>query len=282
MVAPFWGDVDTRDEASGVAYYRFLDGNNDGSDDTMVVTWDNVGYYSTHADLTNTFQVAISDGTNPQMGIGNNICYSFDDMGWTTGDASGGEGGFGGSPATVGVNRGDGTDFFQIGRFDHPGTDYQGTEGISGVDWLDGQDFCFSVGEFGENLPPFAIDLPPSGELWVDAALGEILDETFTFIGPEVGQQVMFDALGDPDGAITDGLLYTAMGGDPGLVSLYWAPGAGLIGHSYELTFNFHDDYSGPGGPAYASETVTIHIVPEPVAGLLLAICALIVIKRRA
>src|SRR5262249_53506594 len=56
MVAPFWGDVDTRNAASGAVYYK-VTGN------TMVVTWDNVGYFNTHADRTNTFQVAISDGT---------------------------------------------------------------------------------------------------------------------------------------------------------------------------------------------------------------------------
>ncbi|MBK7573604.1 MAG: hypothetical protein IPI10_19160 [Bacteroidetes bacterium] len=35
---------------------------------------------------------------------------------WTTGDASGGTGGFIGTPATVGVNNGNGIDYIQIGN----------------------------------------------------------------------------------------------------------------------------------------------------------------------
>ena len=38
-------------------------------------------------------------------------------------------GGFGGAPATVGVNHGNGVDFFQIGLFDHAGNDYDGPGG---------------------------------------------------------------------------------------------------------------------------------------------------------
>src|SRR5262249_40873786 len=137
MVAPFWADVDTRNGNSGAVYYQYVDGNSNGSIDTLVVTWDNVGYYNQRADHLNTFQVAISDGTNPHMGLGNNVCFSYDDMDWTTGEASGGVGGVGGTPATVGVNAGNGSDFFQFGRFDHHGNDYDGPGGNNdGVDAL--------------------------------------------------------------------------------------------------------------------------------------------------
>ncbi len=155
MVAPFWGDVDTRsllDEA-GVVWMTSGPG-------WFAVTWDHVGYFSSHTDLQNTFQLIISDGSaDAPPGAGNNVCFCYGDMNWTTGDASGGSGGFGGFPATAGVNKGDGIDFFNIGRFDHAGSDYAGPEGISGVDWLDGSNICYSVG--GEtNQCPVALNFP--------------------------------------------------------------------------------------------------------------------------
>jgi hypothetical protein len=57
--------------------------------------------------------------TDPMLPNGNNVAFCYGDMQWTTGSASqGGTGGFGGVPSTVGVNKGDGTNFIQIGRFD--------------------------------------------------------------------------------------------------------------------------------------------------------------------
>jgi hypothetical protein len=131
MVAPFWADVDTR-SANGQVWYKI-------TDNTLIVIWDIVGYFNQHGDKRNTFEVAISDGTNTTMGLGNNLCFSYGNMQWTTGDASGGVGGFGGVPATVGANRGNGEDSFQIGRFVHRGTDYDGPFGSNdGVDYLIG------------------------------------------------------------------------------------------------------------------------------------------------
>ena len=140
MLGTFWADVDTRG-GYGDVYFKSIPGKN-----TFVVTWDAVGYYSYQGDKRNTFQIAISDGTNPDLGLGNNVCFSYNDMQWTTGSASGGSGGFWGTPATVGVNKGDGVAFAQIGRFDHPGTDYDGPGGSAdGVDYLDGQRFFFNI-----------------------------------------------------------------------------------------------------------------------------------------
>ncbi len=148
MVAPFWGDVDTRNagggetegqDGSGVVYYK-------SEANRFTITWDAVGYYNQNADKVNTFQVILTDGTDPLIGVGNNIAFSFGDMQWTTGDASGGSNGFGGSPATVGANRGDGANFALIGRFDHDGVDYDGPGGnADGVSYLDDKIFAFDV-----------------------------------------------------------------------------------------------------------------------------------------
>jgi hypothetical protein len=98
MLAPFLADVDTRGTATGSVYYKIIDGN------TMAVAWVNVGHFSyVGSDKVNTFQVIISNGMGTIAGTQqNNACFCYGDMQWATG----GENGFGGTPATVGANKG--------------------------------------------------------------------------------------------------------------------------------------------------------------------------------
>ena len=46
MIAPFWGDVDTGNPNNfvGDVWMKFVDSGPPAGDDTLVVTWDNVGY----------------------------------------------------------------------------------------------------------------------------------------------------------------------------------------------------------------------------------------------
>lgn len=156
MIAPFWADVDTRDStltaSIGNVWYKL-------TPNALVVVWDHVGYYSMHGDKTNTFQLVISDGTDPLIPIGNNVSFCYADMQWTTGDASSGALGFGGVPATVGVNYGNGVDYFQVGRFDQPGTGFDGPYNNSDqVDFLDNMEMYFNVaGASSSNTPPMII-----------------------------------------------------------------------------------------------------------------------------
>ena len=139
MIAPFWADVDTRNTACGDAAYKLFT-------NYMIVTWENVGWFSQNCSPVNTFQVIISDGNAPIIGVGNNIQFRYGDMAWTTGTASGG-GPFGGTPATVGFNSGDNVNFEQIGRFNVDSDDYDGPFGTNdGVHWLDNKCFAFSSG----------------------------------------------------------------------------------------------------------------------------------------
>lgn len=182
MVAPFWGDVDTGDPNNelGVVSYCV-------DDHRMVVTWDSVGYYNTHGDLRNTFQLIITDGTDPLIGIGNNVCFNYQDMTWTTGDASQGVNGFGGIPAVVGANLGDGVSYIQIGTFDHEGTDYDGPIGANdGVSWLDYRSFVFSTVTPIANIPPLV-----SGNVLCDTIRlcdSETFDFGAEFYSPEPDQ----------------------------------------------------------------------------------------------
>lgn len=138
MVAPFWGDVDTRDSASGLVYYKI-------TPTALIVRWDNVGYFPSASDKLNDFQLIITDGTDPLLPAGTNVGYCYNDMQWTTGSASGGIGGFGGTPSTVGANEGDGSSFIQMGRFGDSSNVYDGPfANADGIDWLDDQQFYFN------------------------------------------------------------------------------------------------------------------------------------------
>jgi len=176
MIAPFWGDVDL----GGVGEVWYL-----VTPTAVYINWVGVGYFNEQTNLTNTFQLIITDGTDPLIGVGNNVAFFYDDMAWTTGSASGGSGGFGGTPATVGINAGNGVDFIQIGRFDHSGDDYDGPGGNNdGVDWLDNQ--CLQFDASDENVPPIAEGFPTGNEMTV--CVGETVDITVTFLAPEIGQ----------------------------------------------------------------------------------------------
>jgi gliding motility-associated-like protein len=188
MIAPFWGDVDTRGTASGLVYYK-------KTATAMIVKWSNVGYYNSMTDKLNDFQLIITDGSDPLLPNGNNIAFCYGDMQWTTGSASSGTGGFGGTPATVGVNKGDGVNFVQIGRFDAAGVSYDGPYGANdGVSFLDNKSYFFNSCGTNNNLPPIIQDATGGGSACGDTikicSLGDTLVYTTTFLAPESTQSI--------------------------------------------------------------------------------------------
>ncbi len=144
MIAPYWGDVDTRGGTGGTdaVIYKI-------TPHYMIVQWDSVGYYAAHTNLTCSFQLIISDGTDPIIPLGNNVLFTYKQMQWTTGDASGGVGGFGTYPSNVGANEGDGVRAIQIGLFDNAGATYLGqyppAPNFDGVAWLNNKSFLFNL-----------------------------------------------------------------------------------------------------------------------------------------
>ncbi len=107
MIAPFWADVDTRCGTCGGVYVASPNA------DTAVVTWDNVGYYNSHSNLLNTFQLVLRNRAD--TGAGNfDVEFRYGSLQWTTGDASGGSGGLGGTPAQAGFDAGDRTNYFTL------------------------------------------------------------------------------------------------------------------------------------------------------------------------
>lgn len=118
IISPFFADVDTRNAQSGVMSLR-----NDIANQ-IIVTWDRVGYYNTRANLLNTFQLVVrGNGYSVPTGEGQ-IGFFWTTMQWETGDASGGTGGFGGTPAAVGFGDGQSNGFILQGSTQN---------GISGV-----------------------------------------------------------------------------------------------------------------------------------------------------
>ena len=113
LVAPFWADVDIGNDVDsdlGHIWMKAISLN------VLAVAWDYVGYYNKSGDKRNTFMVMISDGLDPSMGVGNNVCFCYEDMEWTTGDVSG-TSGFGGYPATAGVNKGTENLYMVFGQY---------------------------------------------------------------------------------------------------------------------------------------------------------------------
>ena len=253
MLAPFWGDVDTRNVGGGGAvWYREWSTAGGDAVNRFVVTWDNVGYYSSQIDKLNTFQLIITDGLDPLIGIGNNVCFCYDDMQWTTGSASQGTGGFGGIPATVGANEGNGIDFFQVGRFDQPGNAYDGPGGNNdGIDYLDGQTICFNVGSGGSNVPPVFVTSSPNETV----VAGQVLNFDISAIGPETAQTV---TMSNDAGALAN-FSTVDTPGNPAVSMATFAADLTQLGTT-TITFTATDD----GTPVAAADFVVQILVTAP------------------
>lgn len=180
MVAPFWADVDTRGAASGLVYYTITPTH-------MIVQWENVGYFSSHTDKLNSFQLIITNGTDPILSSGTNVSFCYKNMEWTTGDASGGVNGFGGAPASVGINKGDGVAYIQYGRFDTAGTVFNPPPDTSGINSLSNQSFALDGCNIGTNIPPLAFSPTPLCDTF-KICVGDTAQVTMLFLSPETGQ----------------------------------------------------------------------------------------------
>jgi hypothetical protein len=107
MIAPYWGDVDTRCNQCGAAYVASPNAN------TMVATWHDVGYYNSNPSKLNDFQMVLLNRAD--TGTGNfDIQFRYNRLEWTTGDASGGSAGLGGTPAQAGYDAGNNANFFTL------------------------------------------------------------------------------------------------------------------------------------------------------------------------
>ncbi len=127
MIAPFWADVDTRGEEDrcarrgGVrsACQRPVDNGIwwDLSPGRLVVTWHQVGYFECHTDRRASFQLILTEVPGTTCGAEGadfDVEMRYALCEWTTGDASGGSGGRGGTEAQAGFDAGNLRDFVMI------------------------------------------------------------------------------------------------------------------------------------------------------------------------
>ena len=120
IIAPFFADVDTRGGGGTVSYgwgetlYQ--------SHRAFCASWLNVGYYAGHTDKRNSFQLLIVEREDSGAGAFD-IVFNYDSIQWEAGDASGGIGGLGGSPARAGFSNGSG---IENASFEVPGSGQAG------------------------------------------------------------------------------------------------------------------------------------------------------------
>ncbi len=203
MIAPFWGDVDTRPAALSMnwdmVYYKI-------TSTYMVVQWDSVGVYKNtpiangknDTNQLNSFQLIITNGSDPIVPNGNNVEFCYKEMQWASGEASGGDSaGFGGFPATVGANKGDGVNFVQFGLFDSPGNTYYGQfppgPNYDGVGWLVNKTLAFNV--CSNTIPPLTSGITPCDTFKI--CLGDSVLIPLYFFTPIQGDSV-FSKLSPP------------------------------------------------------------------------------------
>ncbi len=133
IIAPFLADVDTRTSTTcnapgypnGGGYPAAAACVNPTSDGVwwsitsgqIVVTWDHVGYYQCHSSPTMAFQLILTvpgpgECSGAVGGTDFDIEFRYNTCGWETGDANGGTGGFGGTPAKAGFESAQSTDVY--------------------------------------------------------------------------------------------------------------------------------------------------------------------------
>jgi hypothetical protein len=107
IIAPFWADVDTSCTSCGEVYVATPNAN------TVVATWNRVGFFPSDPSKQNTFQVVLRNRAD--TGTGNfDIDFRYNTLQWTTGNASGGTGGLGGTPAQAGFDAGNSVNFLTL------------------------------------------------------------------------------------------------------------------------------------------------------------------------
>ncbi|MDE4134763.1 nidogen-like domain-containing protein [Phaeobacter sp. QD34_3] len=197
LIAAFWADVDTR---AGEPIYVDVD----AEADVVTITWENVGFYSHHAEPSNSFQMQLFDRGEGDF----DIVFRYEDINWSAGTASGGdpETGLGGTPARAGYSPGNGADFFELPQsgIESDITNLENITGNTGVEGLwvfevrNGAivgDIAFgSTGFEDTGLYGFVADFPnpdhlgdrPSraGDMWINNAN---TDQYIPGVGPIYG-----------------------------------------------------------------------------------------------
>ncbi len=98
-------DPEGNSQGSNLVWYDL-----DEENRIITVTWDDVGYFSYHNDKINAFQLQLVNTGNGNF----DMIFRYEDMNWTTGDASQGMNGLGGVIARAGYSAGDESHYFEV------------------------------------------------------------------------------------------------------------------------------------------------------------------------
>jgi len=252
LIAPFWADVDLRATGPGINTVQYK-----LTPTALLVSWKNVGYYNQQTDKLNSFQLIISDGGDPVIPGGNNVAFCYGSMEWTTGSASGGISGFGGTAATVGANKGDFMQYLQVGRFDHAGDDWGGPFATpGGVGWLTGRHFSFSTAT--EAIAPIFVGINCDT---MEVEVGTSYDYPMMVVAGGNGQVITAGAE-CPGIAAFQPVVTNVTGGAK--INATFTPAASELG-LHTIVFTAHNDAPVPLNSAY---TAYVRVVPASTVGL--------------
>ena len=165
-VAPFFADVDTRPVGNpNLVYYDqvTVDGH-----PAFAVHYEQVGYYSNHLDKIDDFMVILISRADRAAGDFD-IEFNYSQIQWETGDASGGSGGMGGTPAAIGFSDGTVNNIY----FEAPGSLVSGS-------FLDTNSSTGAVHtsvnspNCGQWVFPVVLGNPPGVEKWTVTSLDSV------------------------------------------------------------------------------------------------------------
>ncbi len=271
MIAPFWADVDTRDSTgttgSAIVHCQVTASH-------IIIHWDSVGYYAMHNDLVNTFQLILTNGSDPIIAGGiNNVSFAYKDMQWTTGDASSGLNGFPNpaafptdNPAIVGANAGNGTGFYlDIGLFDNASSTYLGPQGFpapppySGVAWLNNKHFDFNWCSTGNiDIAPVPIAVNPAGLCdTMQVCAGSSIFPSLSYLSSSVVTDSVYSSF-------SNWVIQNDSVGNPSSTTVQINATPADVGYQ-TITFVGTNSHVPP---SVTSHTIVVHVVEGPTANL--------------
>jgi len=230
MIAAYFADVDTRNSTdftggSNLAWYDL-----DTVNHIFTATWDHVGYYDERNDKSNSFQIQlIENGANPI-----DIVFRYENIDWTTGEASGGVNGFGGVVATAGFNNGAGAAFQLTQSFNQHDMlvldSTLGNTGYTGV-WQ----FSADAGNIGTTGNDIIVGGVTEGGIFIGSAGDDNITGTpfDDFISDGLGADTLIGLGGNDTYALTDNdntIIETPDGGTDDTVQVGFTIDLGLVG----------------------------------------------------
>ena len=235
LIAPLWADVDTNIPANNGTDSAPIFVDIDATNDVLTFTWGDVGYYNQNGDKKNSYQLQLFDRGSGDF----DIVFRYDDINWTTGDASDGVNGLGGIVGRAGYSGGNGEYYELAASGNQSGilnldstAGNTGTTGLWAFEIRNGSaaigDVTFGVDDMTNDPSLYGFAGFPDtadsedGDIWLNNLNTEVANPTFfdegwdTFIhelGHAVGLDHPFDGTTLP--AALDNSQYTIMSYDP-------------------------------------------------------------------